>query len=129
MLRRLRVPGDAAPAFSTILRTVHAALIGGPHLSRFRAGAEQRRDCAGWLCPTVADALPAFSSVARAADNVGCEPPQPRFQLSADKRLIIGTTSKGASAPFRVYRPCFGGLNRFRASSAIGVPLSASRSW
>ena len=43
MLRRRRVADDAAPAFSTIVRTVHAALIGGPHLSRFRAGAEQLR--------------------------------------------------------------------------------------
>src|SRR5919106_2423996 len=62
MLRRRRVADDAAPAFSTIVRTVHAALIGGPHLSRFRAGAEQRRDCAGWLWPTVADGLPALGS-------------------------------------------------------------------
>src|SRR5687768_18481669 len=62
MLRRLRVAGDAAPALSAIVRTVHAALIGGPYLSRFRAGAEQRRDCAGWLWPTVADGLPAFGS-------------------------------------------------------------------
>src|ERR671911_3228215 len=59
MLWRRRVADDAAPAFSTIVRTVHAALIGGPHLSRFCAGAEQRRDCAGWLRPAVADALPA----------------------------------------------------------------------
>src|SRR5919204_2988637 len=62
MLRRRRVADDAAPAFSAIVRTVHATLIGGPHLSRFRAGAEQRRDCAGWLWPTVADALPALGS-------------------------------------------------------------------
>src|ERR671913_1371211 len=62
MLRRCRVTGDAAPAFAAIVRTVHAALIGGPHLSRFRAGAKQRRDCAGWLWPTVADALPALGS-------------------------------------------------------------------
>src|ERR671934_137662 len=62
MLRRRRVAGEAAPAVSTIVRTVHAALIGGPHLSRFRARAEQRRDCAGWLWPTVADALPALGS-------------------------------------------------------------------
>src|SRR4030095_10397644 len=62
MLRRRRKAGDAAPAFSTVVRTVHAALIGGPHLSRFRAGAKQRRDCAGWLRPTVADALPALGS-------------------------------------------------------------------
>jgi hypothetical protein len=41
--------------FSTIVRTVRAALIGGPHLSRLCAGAEQRRDCTGWLGPTVAD--------------------------------------------------------------------------
>src|SRR4029453_14762569 len=53
MLRRRRVADDTAPAVSTIVRTVHAALIGGPHLSRFRAGAEQRRDLAGWLWPTV----------------------------------------------------------------------------
>src|SRR5919109_1685647 len=62
MLRRRRVADDAAPAFSTIVRTMDAALIGGPHLARFRAGAEQRRDCAGWLWPTVADALPALGS-------------------------------------------------------------------
>src|SRR5918993_2412220 len=62
MLRRRRVADVAAPAFSTIVRTVHAALIGGPHLSRFRAGAEQRRNCAGWLWPTVADGLPAFGN-------------------------------------------------------------------
>jgi hypothetical protein len=54
--------GDAAPPFSTIVRTVHASLIDGPHLSRFCAGAKQRRDCAGWLRPTVADALPALAS-------------------------------------------------------------------
>jgi hypothetical protein len=62
MLRRRRVAGDAAPTFSAIVRQVHAALIGGPHLSRFRAGAKQRRDCAGWLWPTGADALPALGS-------------------------------------------------------------------
>src|ERR687891_2672826 len=62
MLRRRRVADDAAPAFSTIVRTVHAALIGGPQLSRFCTGAEQRRDCAGLLWPTVADALPALGS-------------------------------------------------------------------
>src|SRR5687768_13854360 len=58
MLRRRRVAADAAPAFSAIVRQVHAALIGGPHLSRFVAGAEQRRDCAGWLWPAVAHAFP-----------------------------------------------------------------------
>src|ERR671935_2866363 len=62
MLRRRRVAGDAGPAFSAIVGAVHAALIGGPHLTGFRAGAEQRRDCAGWLWPTVADALPALRS-------------------------------------------------------------------
>src|ERR671922_2177920 len=62
MLRRRRIADDAAPTIPTIVRTVHAALIGGPHLSRFRAGAEQRRDCAGWLWPTGADALPALGS-------------------------------------------------------------------
>src|ERR687897_3259824 len=62
MLRRPRVAGDAAPAFSAIVRTVNAALIGSPHLSSFRAGAEQRCDCAGWLWPTGADALPALGS-------------------------------------------------------------------
>src|SRR5918993_2112656 len=62
MLRRRRIADDGAPTFSTIVRTVHAALIGGPHLSGFRAGAKQRRDCAGWLWPTVADALPARGS-------------------------------------------------------------------
>src|SRR6266508_3834972 len=62
MLRRRRIADDAAPTVSTIVRPVHAALIGGPHLSRFRAGAEQRRDCDGWLWPTGADALPALGS-------------------------------------------------------------------
>src|SRR5919109_2511446 len=62
MLWRRRVACDAAPAFSAIVRAVHAALIGGPHLSTFRARAEQRRDCAWWLWPTVADALPALGS-------------------------------------------------------------------
>src|ERR687887_2485075 len=62
MLRRRRIAGDAAPALSAIVGAVHAALIGGPHLSTFRAGAGQRRDCAGWLWPTVADALPALGS-------------------------------------------------------------------
>jgi hypothetical protein len=56
MLRRRRITDGAAPTFSSIVRTVHAALIGGPHLSRFCAGAEQRRDCAGWLRPIGADA-------------------------------------------------------------------------
>jgi hypothetical protein len=51
-----------APTFSTVVRTVHAALIGGPHLSWFCAGAEQRRDCAGWLRPAVANALPALAT-------------------------------------------------------------------
>src|ERR687897_475825 len=62
MLRRRPVAHDAVPAFSTIVRTVHAALIGGPHVSSFRAGAEQRCDCAGWLWPTGAGALPAIGS-------------------------------------------------------------------
>src|SRR5919106_2336523 len=62
MLRRRRVDDDAAPAFSTIVRTMDAALVGSPHLSRFRAGAEQRRDCAGWLWPAGADALPSLGS-------------------------------------------------------------------
>ena len=41
---------------------MHAALIGGPQLSGFAAGAEERRDCAGRLWPAVPDALPALSS-------------------------------------------------------------------
>ena len=62
MLRRRRIADDGAPTLSTIVRTVHAALIGGPHLTRFDAGAEQRCDCAGWLWPTVADPLPALAN-------------------------------------------------------------------
>jgi hypothetical protein len=46
MLRRRRIADDGAPTLSTIVRTVHAALIGGPHLTRFDTGAEQRCD---WL--------------------------------------------------------------------------------
>src|SRR5688572_17718355 len=34
--------------------------------------------------------------VAKAADNVGCEPPQPTFQLSADNWLTIGRGSPSA---------------------------------
>jgi hypothetical protein len=56
MLQRRRIRGDAAPAFSTIVGTVHAALIGGPCLSSFREGAEQNgaiADCSGWIRPAV----------------------------------------------------------------------------
>src|SRR5918993_5361152 len=59
MLRRRRIGADAAPTLSAIVRTVDAALIGGPHLSGCSTGTEQRSDCAGWFRPAVADALPA----------------------------------------------------------------------
>ena len=62
MLRGRRIADRAAPTLPAIIRTVHAALIRGPQLSAFRAGAEQRRDCAGWLRPAVADALPTLAS-------------------------------------------------------------------
>jgi hypothetical protein len=62
-LRRRRIAHHAAPTLPAIIRTMHAALIRGPQLSGFRAGAEQRcDDCAGWLRPAVADTLPALAS-------------------------------------------------------------------
>ena len=62
MLRGLGIADRPAPTLPAIIRTVHAAFIRGPQLSAFRAGAEQRRDCAGWLRPAVADALPTLAS-------------------------------------------------------------------
>ena len=61
-LRGRGIADRAAPTLPAIIRTVHAALIRGPQLSAFRAGAEQRRDGAGWLRPAVADALPTLAS-------------------------------------------------------------------
>jgi hypothetical protein len=46
-----------------MIGTVHAALIASPQLSGFRAAAKQWRDCAGWLRPPVANALPPLASV------------------------------------------------------------------
>ena len=62
MLRRRRIAGHTAPPFPTVVRTVNAALIRGPQHSGLRSGEEQRRDCAGWLRPAVADALPTLAS-------------------------------------------------------------------
>ena len=62
VLRRRRIAELAAPTFPAVVRTVHAAIIRGPQFAAFRSGAEQRRDCAGWLRPAVADAFPAVGS-------------------------------------------------------------------
>jgi hypothetical protein len=40
MLRRGRIVDDAAVTASTVVRTVDAAIIGGPQLFPFRAGVE-----------------------------------------------------------------------------------------
>ena len=62
ILRHHGIADRAAPTHPAIVRAVHAALIRGPELSAFRAGAEQRRDCAGGFGPAVANTLPAFAS-------------------------------------------------------------------
>ena len=62
MLRRRRIAGHAAPTPPTVIGTVDAPLICRPQLSGFLAGAEQRRNCAGWLRSASAHALPAIAS-------------------------------------------------------------------
>src|SRR4051812_48630806 len=60
MLRRGGITNRATPAPPLIIGTVHAALIRGPQLSGFAAGAEQRRNCDGWLWPSVKHSFPSI---------------------------------------------------------------------
>jgi len=62
MLRGRGITDRAAPPLPAIIRAMHAAVIRGPQLSAFRAGAEQRRDGARWFRPAVVDTLPTLSS-------------------------------------------------------------------
>src|SRR5437879_4911270 len=62
MLRGRGIADRVAPSLPAIIGSVHATFIRGPQLSALHAGAEQRRDGAGWLRPTVVDALPTSAS-------------------------------------------------------------------